>query len=59
MTYQELMERHKTKSEISDLDAGELEVYDAFLELAETKYDVDILSRVWLRMHRNRVLGKV
>ena len=59
MTHEQLMERHKVRSDVSDLDAGEKKVYEAFLELAETKYDVDILSRVWLKMHRRGVLGRV
>ena len=59
MTYDDLMERHKTRSSVEDLTAEEREVYDAFLDLSETRYDVDILSRVWLKMHRLRVLGQV
>ncbi len=58
MTYQELMERHKTHSEVSDLDVNEQEVYRAFLELAETERDVDILSRAWLKHHRRMVLQR-
>lgn len=57
MTYEQLMERHKTKSELSDLTANEREVYEAFLALAETRYDVDILSRAWLKRHRRMVLA--
>ena len=56
MTYDQLMSRHKTKSELSDLTADEREVYDAFLELAETARDEDILSRAWLKQHREMVM---
>jgi hypothetical protein len=58
MTHEQLMERHKTHSEVSDLDAGELDVYEAFLELAETTADEDILSRAWLKHHRRMVLQR-
>ena len=58
MTYKQLMERHKTYSEVSDLTAGEMEVYRAFLELAETARDVEILSGAWLRHHRRMVLAR-
>jgi prophage maintenance system killer protein len=58
MTHEQLMERHKTKSELSDLTAEEREVYDAFLELAETRKDEHILSTAWLRMHRRAVLAR-
>jgi hypothetical protein len=57
MTHEQLMERHKVRSNVSDLNAEEREVYEAFLELAQTKYDVDILSRVWLKMHHRGELG--
>lgn len=59
MSYEQLMERHKVRSDVSDLTADEREIYEAFLELAETKYDVDILSRIWLKMHHRGVLGMV
>lgn len=58
MSNEELMERHKVRSELSDLSEYEREVYDAFLELAETKPDVDILSRAWLKQHRRMVLQR-
>jgi len=51
------MERHKIRSEESDLNAEEREVYEAFLELAFTERDVEILSRIWLTMHRRKVMG--
>ena len=57
MTHEQLIERHKVRSNVSDLNAEEREVYEAFLELAQTKYDVDILSRVWLKMHHRGELG--
>lgn len=47
------------RSDISDLTAEEREVYDAFIELAFTERDVEILSRTWLKMHRRRVLERV
>lgn len=56
MTRQQLMERHKIYSELSDLTDEELEVYEAFLELAESDRDVDILSDAWLMQHRRTVL---
>lgn len=56
MTYQELMSRHKIRSDVSDLTAEESEVYGTFLELAESDRDVDILSRAWLKHHRETVL---
>lgn len=58
MTYEQLMERHKTKSEITDLTAEEREIYDAFLELGETAADEHILSTAWLRHHRRMVLAR-
>ncbi len=58
MSYQELMERHKIRSDESDLTADEMEVYEAFLELAESDRDVDILSRAWLKQHRRMVLAR-
>jgi hypothetical protein len=51
------MERHKIRSDVSDLKAEELEIYEAFLELAESDRDMEILSRIWLRVHRERVLA--
>ena len=33
MTYEQLMERHKIRSDVSDLNEEEREVYEAFLEL--------------------------
>ena len=57
MTHEQLMERHKIRSEESDLNAEEREVYEAFLELAFTERDVEILSRIWLTMHRRKVMG--
>ena len=59
MTHEQLMSRHKTKSELSDLTEYEREVYDAFLELAFTERDVEILSRTWLKQHRRRVLERM
>ncbi len=59
MTYQELMERQKTHSDASDLDAEEMQIYRAFLELAVTKRDVEILSRAWLKHHRRMGLQRV
>ncbi len=56
MGYQGLMVRHKVRSEVSDLNAAEMEIYRAFLELAFTERDVEILSRAWLKNHRRRVL---
>ena len=56
MSFEQLMERHKVRSDVSDLNAGELEVYRAFLALGETKADEQILSRAWLKEHRRRVL---
>ena len=57
MSYEKLMERHKIRSDVSDLKAEELEIYEAFLELAESDRDMEILSRIWLRVHRERVLA--
>lgn len=57
MTHEQLMARHKIRSELSDLNAEEREVYEVFLELAETDSDVDVLRRAWLKMHRSRVMG--
>lgn len=57
MSYEKLMERHKIRSDVSDLNAEELEVYEAFLELAESDRDMEILSRIWLKRHRRRVMG--
>ncbi len=57
MSYEQLMERHKIRSDVSDLTAEELEVYEAFLELAVSERDVDILSRAWLKQHRRKVMG--
>ena len=48
MTYAELRRMHKVKSELSDLTAGEREIYDAFLELGESKPDLRILGDAWL-----------
>ena len=59
MSYEQLMERHKIRSEVSDLNAEELEVYRAFLELKESERDEEILIRIWLKMHRHRVMGWV
>lgn len=58
MSYEQLMERHKIRSNVEDLNAGEMEVYKAFLELAETEPDVEVLSRAWLRQHRRMVLAR-
>lgn len=58
MTHEQLMEKHKTKSELSDLTDEEREVYDAFLELGETKRDLHILSVAWLKQHRRTVLAR-
>lgn len=52
MSNRELMQRHKTRSEVSDLTAEELEIYKAYLALGETVADEEILSRAWLRLHR-------
>ena len=59
MTHEQVMARHKIYSDVKELTAEEKEVYEAFLELAETERDVDILSRTWLKLHRRRVLGLV
>lgn len=59
MTNQQIMEPRKVRSEVEDLTADEREVFEAFLQLAETRYDVGILSRVWLKMHHRGVLGMV
>ena len=56
MTHEQLMERHKIYSEVSDLDTDELETYRAFLKLAKTVRDEDILSRAWLKHHRDVIL---
>jgi hypothetical protein len=56
MTHEQLMEYHKIVSDVEDLNSAEREVYDAFLELAETDRDVEILSRAWLKQHRRKVL---
>jgi hypothetical protein len=48
------MRKHKVKSELSDLTAGEREIYDAFLELGETKADLRILGDAWLRYHAKK-----
>lgn len=57
MTHEQLMQRHKIRSDVSDLTTEERELYDAFLELAFTDRDVEILSRIWLKMHRSKVMG--
>jgi len=54
MRYEELMKKQKVKSMLIDLTAGEREIYDAFLELAETETDVRILSEAWLRYHASK-----
>ena len=54
MSYKELISKHKVQSEVSELTQDELEVYHAFLELAETDADVKILSRAWLREHARK-----
>ena len=58
MTHEQLMQKHKIRSELSDLNTEEREVYEAFLELAEIDSDVDVLSRAWLRQHRRMVLQR-
>ena len=58
MSYRELMSRHKIRSDVSDLTAEEREVYETFLELAESDRDVEILSRAWLKQHRRMVLQR-
>ena len=58
MTHEQLMSRHKIRSDVSDLTTEEREVYDAFLELAESDRDVEILSRAWLKQHRRTVLAR-
>lgn len=57
MTHEQLMQRHKIRSDVSDLTAEELEVYEAFLGLAVSERDVEILSRAWLKQHRRTVLA--
>ena len=57
MTYEQIMERHKIRSDVSDLNEAEREVYESFLELAVTERDVDILSRAWLKHHRKMVMA--
>jgi hypothetical protein len=59
MSYQELMSKHKARSDVSDLDSDEKEVYEAFLALGETKADEQILSRAWLKEHHRRVLERM
>lgn len=58
MSYQDLMERHKVHSDLSDLNTDERELYEAFLGLAVTERDRRILSRAWLRCHRERVMRR-
>ena len=57
MTHEQLMERHKVRSKLSDLTEQEREIYDAFLELGETEVDRRILIRVWLKHHREQVMA--
>ena len=58
MTYEQLMERHKIRSDVSDLNEEEREAYEVFLELGETDRDVEILSRAWLKHHRGMVMAR-
>ncbi len=58
MSYQELMERHKIHSDLSDLTTDERQLYEAFLGLAVTERDRRILSRAWLRHHREQVMRR-
>jgi hypothetical protein len=58
MNYQELIKRHKVHSNLSDLNADERELYEAFLGLAVTERDSRILSRTWLRHHRKQVMRR-
>ncbi len=51
MSYEELMKRHKIKSNINDLDADERERYEAFLALGETPTDKRALGVAWLKNH--------
>jgi hypothetical protein len=51
VSYQELLSRHKVKSELSDLTTDEREVYDAFVALGETESDRRILGNASLRHH--------
>ena len=57
MSYQELMSRHKVRSDVSDLDAQEMELYGAFMELGETELDKQILGRAWLKNHVAKVVA--
>ena len=52
MTYQELMERHRAKDELSDLDASDRAYYEAFVRLGDTESDRRILADAWKRQHR-------
>jgi hypothetical protein len=54
MSYKELLSKHKVQSELSELTRDELEIYHAFVELAETDADVKILGRAWLREHARK-----
>jgi hypothetical protein len=51
MSYQELISRHKVKSDVSDLDPDERELYAAFVALGETATDRRILGNAWLKHH--------
>jgi hypothetical protein len=57
MSYQELMSRHKVRLDVSDLDAEEMELYGAFMELGETELDKQILGRAWLKNHVAEVVA--
>ncbi len=52
MSYQELKQRNKVRSDVEDLNAKEREVYGAFIALGETESDRRILANAWLRQHR-------
>ncbi len=51
MSYEELMRRHKIKTNVNNLDDEERERYEAFLALGETPTDKRALGNAWLRHH--------
>ena len=57
MSYQELMSRHKVRSDVSELDANEREIYEAFVSLGEMELDRKILGRAWLKHHAAEVMA--
>lgn len=51
MSYEEMLERDKVRTEITELTSEEREILKGFMSLGETRLDRNCLADAWLKRH--------